>query len=92
MYSIRTPSGSANERVFGAHVCADIGGHGSQLRPDNAIHELADALKAVQRIEFPVMWNDWTLGDFKAAGEVTPAPLGAAMARCTEMQASPRMA
>jgi acetylornithine deacetylase/succinyl-diaminopimelate desuccinylase-like protein len=57
------------------------GGHSSQPRPDNAIYELADALKAVQRYEFPVMWNEWTLGDFKAASLVTPGPLGAAMAR-----------
>jgi acetylornithine deacetylase/succinyl-diaminopimelate desuccinylase-like protein len=57
------------------------GGHSSRPRADNAIYELADALKAVQHIEFPVMWNAWTIGDFKAAGEVTPAPLGAAMAR-----------
>jgi acetylornithine deacetylase/succinyl-diaminopimelate desuccinylase-like protein len=57
------------------------GGHSSEPRPDNAIYELADALKAVQRYEFPVMWNEWTLGDFKAASRVTPGPLGAAMAR-----------
>jgi acetylornithine deacetylase/succinyl-diaminopimelate desuccinylase-like protein len=57
------------------------GGHSSQPRPDNAIYELADALKAVQRYEFPVMWNEWTLGDFKAASKVTQGPLGAAMAR-----------
>lgn len=57
------------------------GGHSSRPRPDNAIYELADALKAVQQTESPVMWNDWTLGDFKAAGEVTPGPLGAAMLR-----------
>jgi acetylornithine deacetylase/succinyl-diaminopimelate desuccinylase-like protein len=57
------------------------GGHSSRPPPDNAIYELADALKAVQHVEFPVMWNDWTLGDFKAAGAVTPAPLGAAMLR-----------
>jgi acetylornithine deacetylase/succinyl-diaminopimelate desuccinylase-like protein len=56
------------------------GGHSSQPRADNAIYELADALKAVQHYEFPVMWNDWTIGDFKAASAVTPAPLGAAMA------------
>ena len=52
------------------------GGHSSMPRPDNAIYELADALKAVQRLEFPVQWNDWTLGDFKAAGALTPGPLG----------------
>src|SRR5580658_1412821 len=57
------------------------GGHSSAPRPDNAIYELADALKAVQRLEFPVKWNDWTLGDFKAAGALTPGPLGEAMTR-----------
>lgn len=57
------------------------GGHSSQPRPDNAIYELADALKAVQGYEFPVMWNEWTVGDFKAASLVTKAPLGEAMAR-----------
>jgi acetylornithine deacetylase/succinyl-diaminopimelate desuccinylase-like protein len=57
------------------------GGHSSVPRPDNAIYELADALKAVQRYEFPVKWNEWTIGDFKAASLVTKGPLGAAMAR-----------
>src|SRR6202166_920230 len=57
------------------------GGHSSQPRSDNAIYELADALKAVQRYEFPVMWNEWTLGDFKAASQVTEGALGTAMAR-----------
>jgi acetylornithine deacetylase/succinyl-diaminopimelate desuccinylase-like protein len=57
------------------------GGHSSQPRADNAIYELADALKAVQGFAFPVMWNDWTLGDLKAASAVAPAALGAAMTR-----------
>ena len=57
------------------------GGHSSQPRPDNAIYELADALKAVQRYAFPLKWNEWTLGDFKAASAVTAGPLGEAMAR-----------
>ncbi len=57
------------------------GGHSSQPRPDNAIYELADALKAVQAYEFPVKSNEWTLGDFKAASRVTQGPLGAAMAQ-----------
>jgi acetylornithine deacetylase/succinyl-diaminopimelate desuccinylase-like protein len=59
----------------------NAGGHSSQPRTDNAIYELADALKAVQGYAFPVKWNEWTLGDFKAAGPVTPGPLGAAMAK-----------
>jgi acetylornithine deacetylase/succinyl-diaminopimelate desuccinylase-like protein len=59
----------------------NAGGHSSQPRADNAIYELADALKAVQGYAFPVKSNEWTLGDFKAAGPVTPGPLGAAMAK-----------
>ena len=59
----------------------NAGGHSSQPRADNAIYELADALKAVQGYAFPLKWNEWTLGDFKAAGPVTPGPLGAAMAK-----------
>jgi acetylornithine deacetylase/succinyl-diaminopimelate desuccinylase-like protein len=57
------------------------GGHSSMPRADNAIYELADALEAVRHFEFPVQWNDWTLGDFKAASAVTPGPLGEAMKR-----------
>ena len=59
----------------------NAGGHSSQPRPDNAIYELADALKAVQHYAFPLKWNEWTLGDFKAASAVTGGPLGEAMAR-----------
>jgi acetylornithine deacetylase/succinyl-diaminopimelate desuccinylase-like protein len=57
------------------------GGHSSAPRPDNAIYDLADALKALQAYRFPVKYNDWTLGSFKATGPVTPGPLGAAMTR-----------
>ncbi len=57
------------------------GGHSSQPRPDNAIYELADALKAVQGYSFPIKWNDWTIGGFKAAASSTPGELGQAMAR-----------
>ena len=57
------------------------GGHSSAPRADNAIYELADALKAVQAYRFPVKYNDWTIGSFKATGAVTPGPLGAAMTR-----------
>ena len=57
------------------------GGHSSMPRADNAIYDLAAALTAVQHYQFPVMTNDWTLGDFRAAGALTPGPLGAAMLR-----------
>ena len=57
------------------------GGHSSYPRLDNAIYQLADALKAVQAYRFPVMWNDWTIGSFRAGAAVTPGPLGEAMKR-----------
>ena len=57
------------------------GGHSSQPRHDNAIYELADALKALQAHQFPVRWNEWTLGSFAAAGPATGGDLGAAMSR-----------
>ena len=57
------------------------GGHSSLPRKDNAIYELADALKAVQAFRFPVMWNDTTLAWFRAAGATTPGPRGDAMRR-----------
>ena len=55
------------------------GGHSSLPRADNAIYELADALKKVQAYHFPIMWNDTTLGYFKGIGKLTPGPLGEAM-------------
>ena len=57
------------------------GGHSAQPRKDNAIYELADALKALQAYRFPVMWNEWTLGSLKGASSATPGELGRAMAR-----------
>jgi acetylornithine deacetylase/succinyl-diaminopimelate desuccinylase-like protein len=59
----------------------NAGGHSSRPRADNAIFDLADAIKKVQTYRFPVMWNDWTLQNFKAAASYTPGPLGEAMAR-----------
>lgn len=57
----------------------NAGGHSSRPRPDNAIFDLADAIKKVQGFRFPVMWNDWTLENFKVAAGYTPGPLGEAM-------------
>ena len=57
------------------------GGHSSQPRPDNAIYELADALKKVQAYRFPVMWSDTTIGYMKATGEITPGKPGEMMRR-----------
>ena len=68
------------------------GGHSSQPRPDNAIYELADALKSLQAYAFPVMWNDWTIGSMKAAAPVTSGGLGQAMAKFAAHPGDPEAA
>jgi len=57
------------------------GGHSSEPRIENAIYDLADALKAVQAYRFPVQSNEWTLGSFAASGRATGGELGDAMVR-----------
>ncbi len=57
------------------------GGHSSQPRPDNAIYDLADAIRKLQGYSFPVEWNDWTIGSFRESAAETPGPIGAAMAK-----------
>jgi acetylornithine deacetylase/succinyl-diaminopimelate desuccinylase-like protein len=59
----------------------NAGGHSSLPRADNAIYELADALKKLQAYRFPVMSNETTLAAFKADGALTEGPLGDAMRR-----------
>ena len=55
------------------------GGHSSRPREDNAIYELADALKKIQAYKFPVRSSPLTRAYFKAAGAQTPGELGEAM-------------
>jgi acetylornithine deacetylase/succinyl-diaminopimelate desuccinylase-like protein len=59
------------------------GGHSSQPVPDNAIYQLADALKAVQGYEFPVKFTDTTRAFFgaMAGAAATPKPVSAAITR-----------
>jgi len=57
------------------------GGHSSLPRADNAIYELADALKKVQAYEFPVMSNDTTLAYFAILGKTAAGEEGQAMLR-----------
>lgn len=63
------------------------GGHSSLPRPDNAIYELADALKKIQAYRFPVMSNEWTLANLSAAARDTHGPVGDAL---REFVANPR--
>ena len=60
------------------------GGHSSRPRDDNAIYQLADALKKIEAYKFPVQYSDLTLASFKASGAVTPGELGEAMTAFSE--------
>ncbi|MEX6634345.1 M20/M25/M40 family metallo-hydrolase [Hyphococcus lacteus] len=55
------------------------GGHSSRPRSDNAIYDLASALKNIEAYKFPVRYSDLTLASFNASGAVTPGALGKAM-------------
>ena len=58
------------------------GGHSSRPRPDNAIYELTDALKALQNHRFTPMMNDTTRGYFKErATQEGDSPLGHSIRR-----------
>ena len=55
------------------------GGHSSRPRPDNAIYDLADAIKKIQNYRFPVRWSEMTLAFFEETGEQLGGELGEAM-------------
>jgi len=58
------------------------GGHSSRPRPDNAIYDLADALKRLQAHRFEPMLNETTRAYFsQRAKQVGNSPLGQAMRR-----------
>jgi acetylornithine deacetylase/succinyl-diaminopimelate desuccinylase-like protein len=55
------------------------GGHSSRPREDNAIYDLAAAIKTIQDYKFPVQYSDMTRNYFKVSGEQLGGELGAAM-------------
>lgn len=55
------------------------GGHSSVPRADNAIYELATALKNIENYEFPAMINDITQRYFEMAAGLSPEPVRTAM-------------
>jgi len=55
------------------------GGHSSRPRPDNAIYDLADAIKKIQQYKFPVRWTEMTQEFFEVTGEQLGGELGEAM-------------
>ncbi|WP_431522516.1 M20/M25/M40 family metallo-hydrolase [Sphingomonas phyllosphaerae] len=50
-------------------LATNPGGHSSTPVPENAIYELADAIKAVQNYEFPVRFTDTTRAYFTATAQ-----------------------
>jgi acetylornithine deacetylase/succinyl-diaminopimelate desuccinylase-like protein len=56
------------------------GGHSSTPRTDNAIYDLATALKHIEAYRFPVMVNDVTRAYLRAMSGVVPGEVGKAMA------------
>jgi acetylornithine deacetylase/succinyl-diaminopimelate desuccinylase-like protein len=58
---------STAEKTFQTYFLTahNPGGHSSRPRPDNAIYELADALKALQTHRFTPMLNDTSRGYFE---------------------------
>lgn len=60
------------------------GGHSSRPRPDNAIHELAQALVRVGEHRFPVRLNEVTRAYLRASTENEPPEIAAAMRRLLE--------
>ena len=57
------------------------GGHSSRPRPDNAIYDLADALKRLQAHRFTPMLNETTRAYFAARAKSEKGALGDAMRR-----------
>jgi acetylornithine deacetylase/succinyl-diaminopimelate desuccinylase-like protein len=74
----------------------NTGGHSSRPRPDNAIYDLADAIKKIQAHRFPVRWSQMTRDYFRVTGEKLGGDLGDAMIRFaddpTDKSATDRLA
>ena len=62
-------------------LATNPGGHSSQPVPDNAIYQLADALRAVEGYEFPVRFTDTTRAFFTASAKSMGGETGAAITR-----------
>jgi acetylornithine deacetylase/succinyl-diaminopimelate desuccinylase-like protein len=76
-YGLQTSEKTFQTYFFRTH---NPGGHSSRPRPDNAIYELADALKTLQNHRFTPMLNETTRAYFTArAAQEGNSPLGQAM-------------
>ena len=62
-------------------LATNPGGHSSQPTPENAIYELADAVKAVQGYEFPIHLTDTTRAFLTATAQKVGGQLGDSITR-----------
>ena len=62
-------------------VATNPGGHSSQPVPDNAIYQLADAIRAVQGHEFPVKFTDTTRAFFTQTAKTVGGEMGGSITR-----------
>jgi acetylornithine deacetylase/succinyl-diaminopimelate desuccinylase-like protein len=60
------------------------GGHSSRPRADNAIYDLADAIRNIQQFQFPVRYSDMTRAYFAESGKQLGGELGDAMLQFAE--------
>ena len=74
---------SMAEKTFQTYffTARNPGGHSSRPRADNAIYDLADALKRLQAHRFQPMLNEVTRAYFTERAKVEKGPLGDAMRR-----------
>ncbi len=72
----------ASEKTYATFelTVTNPGGHSSTPRGDNAIYQLATALKHIEAYRFPVMVNDVTRAYLRAMAKVQPGEVGKAMA------------
>ena len=74
---------STAEKTFQTYffTSRNRGGHSSRPRPDNAIYDLADGLKALQGYRFTPALNETTRAYFAERAKAETGPLGDAMRR-----------
>ncbi|MEO7240433.1 MAG: M20/M25/M40 family metallo-hydrolase [Sphingomicrobium sp.] len=72
---------TTSEKTFQTYFLSvrNRGGHSSRPRPDNAIYELADALKTLQGHRFTPIQTETTRAYFAARAKQETGPLGDAM-------------
>jgi acetylornithine deacetylase/succinyl-diaminopimelate desuccinylase-like protein len=84
----------ASEKTYATFelTASNPGGHSSTPRDDNAIYDVATALKHIQAYRFPVMMNDVTRAYLKVMAKVQSGEVGAAMVALADNPADARAA